>query len=79
VPGRFGLSDLVPDRPYWVYSTATSQLTRQVNPANFEPPLAATAIKSTDAMPVFAHPYGIENQHAIPRRIKRGDSRLWSI
>jgi hypothetical protein len=23
--------------------------------------------------------YGIENQHAIPRRIKRGDSRLWSI
>jgi hypothetical protein len=35
---------------YWVYSAATSQLTRQVNPANFEPPLAATAIKSTDAM-----------------------------
>ncbi len=21
--------------------------------------------------------YGIENEHAIPRRIKRGDSRLW--
>jgi hypothetical protein len=47
---------LILDRPYWVYSAATSQPTRQVNPANFEPPLAATAIKSTDAMPVFAPP-----------------------
>jgi hypothetical protein len=26
----------------------------RVNPANFEPNLAATAMKSTDAMPVFA-------------------------